>query len=43
MVRQGIEEAAASLLVFPNEFREIVISAIPINRMAEDENIAALS
>lgn len=43
MVRQVIEEAATSLWVFLNEFREIVISAIPINRMAEDENIAASS
>ncbi len=43
MVRQGIKETAASLGVTPDEFREIAISAIPINRMAEADEIAVSS
>ncbi len=42
MARQGIEETAASLGVSPDEFREIAISAIPIKRMAEADEVASV-
>ncbi len=43
MVRPGIKENAASLGVSLDEFREIAISAIAINRMAEADEIAMSS
>lgn len=43
MVRPGIKETAAILGVSPDEFREIAISAISINRMAEADEIALSS
>jgi 3-hydroxybutyrate dehydrogenase len=41
MARQGIEETAAILGVSPEEFREMAISAVPIKRMAEAEEVAS--
>ncbi len=43
MVRPRIKEAAASLGVSPDEFREIAFSSISINRMAEADEIAVSS
>ncbi len=42
MVRQGIKESAASLVVSPDEFREIAISTIPVKRMAEADEVASV-
>lgn len=42
MARQGIEETAAILGVSPEEFREIAISAVPIKRMAEADEVASV-
>jgi 3-hydroxybutyrate dehydrogenase len=42
MARKGIEETAATLGVYPEEFREMAISAVPIKRMVEVEEIANL-
>ncbi|MDH4194836.1 MAG: SDR family oxidoreductase, partial [Nitrospirota bacterium] len=42
MARQGIEETAAIIGVSPEEFREMAISAVPIKRMAEAEEVASL-
>lgn len=42
MARKGIEETAATLGISPEEFREMAISAVPIKRMAEVEEIANL-
>ncbi len=41
MARQGIEETAVILGVSPEEFREMAISAVPIKRMAEAEEVAS--
>ena len=41
MARQGIEETAAILGISPEEFREMAISAVPIKRMAEAEEVAS--
>ena len=41
MARQGIEETAVILGVSPEEFREMAISALPIKRMAEAEEVAS--
>jgi 3-hydroxybutyrate dehydrogenase len=41
MARQGIEETAAILGVSPEEFREMAITAVPIKRMAEAEEVAS--
>lgn len=43
MIRQGSKEMATSLGVSPDEFREIGIGAISINRMAEADEIAVSS
>jgi 3-hydroxybutyrate dehydrogenase len=42
MARQGIEETAATLGISPEEFREMAISAVPIKRMAEAEEVASM-
>jgi 3-hydroxybutyrate dehydrogenase len=42
MARQGIEETAAILGVSPEEFREMAISAVPLKRMAEAEEVASV-
>ena len=43
MARQGIEETAAVLGMSQEEFRAQAIAAIPIKRMAEVEEVAALA
>ena len=42
MARQGIEETAAVIGVTPEEFRAQAIAAVPIKRMAEIDEVAAL-
>jgi NAD(P)-dependent dehydrogenase (short-subunit alcohol dehydrogenase family) len=41
MARQGMEETAGILGISPEEFREMAISAVPIKRMAEAEEVAS--
>jgi len=43
MARQGIEETASVLGMSQQEFRAQAIAAIPIKRMAEVEEVAALT
>ena len=43
MARQGIEEISAVLGMNPETFREQAVQAIPIQRMAEADEIAGLT
>jgi 3-hydroxybutyrate dehydrogenase len=43
MARQGIEETAAVIGITPEEFRKQAVRAIPIGRMVEASEVAALA
>lgn len=43
MARQGIEETAAVIGITPEEFRKQAVQAIPIGRMVEASEVAALA